>query len=232
MEVLGYCVLKLLIDRSIERLAVTHVTELVPREVKFGPNTYIIKIAERKHCPPKKEDVFLTEQLPYVASVARAAKDGHIECFRSKELMMEMHRQKGPQDGFFGIDLFRDVPIRYVETPIRRDLLISWRSDENIGTTRNEQLEFFKNITAPRFIQIRNAVGDAHLADAYHLWTAEVTSLDGFLTLDKRFWNVCNRQRAKINSPARAITPKEVCQELGLEPTDLEKLAAERNPFG
>jgi hypothetical protein len=219
---------KILIDRNIERLSVTHVTEMVPRTVKFGPNIYSRPVAERVHRPPREDEAFLREQLPYLASFAQAARNGSVECFTSFELMMEASRQKGPSDGLLGIDLFRGVSTRCVPTPVKRPIMFG---DTSIGITKEEQLESFQTVKSPRFLQIRRVVGDKHIADAFHLWTAEEAALDAFLTLDKRFWNVCKAQGRQIGSSVSVMTPKELCDRLGLEPTDIEKLAAAINPF-
>src|SRR3990172_1635709 len=90
---------------------------------------------------------------------------------------------------------------------------------------------FFRSIQHPRFLQIRNATGDAHIDGAFHLWTAEEAALDAFLTMDQRFWRVVNQRKKIINSPVLVVTPKELCEHLGAKPTDIEKLAAGINPF-
>ena len=105
-------------------------------------------------------------------------------------------------------------------------------TSESIGMTREEQMELFRSIQHPRFLEIKQAVGEAHIGDVYHLWTAEVASLDVFLTVDRRFRNAVDSQKARINSPVLTMTPKELCDNLGLAPTDIEKLAAEINPLG
>src|SRR5689334_1250434 len=99
--------MKSLVDRNIERLSGTHFTEMTVQPIKFGPNSYDLLVTQRVHRPPGEDDVFLRAQLPYLASLAEAARNGSIECFTSFELMMEASRQKIASDGILGINLFR-----------------------------------------------------------------------------------------------------------------------------
>jgi hypothetical protein len=93
-------------------------------------------------------------------------------------------------------------------------------------------MDFFRSIRNPRFLQIKKAVGEAHIDDTFHLWTAEEASLDAFMTLDKRFRNVVYSGRKNIESAVPVMTPKELCEHLGLQSTDIKTLAAKINPFG
>lgn len=148
---------------------------------------------------------------------------------RSLEIRMERFRQKGRNEGYLGIDLLRDVSISNVPSPAQRSIAIA--ADFNLGTTEDEQMKFFGSITHPRFLHIRKHTGEAHIDDAYHLWTAEEAKLDAFLTMDKRFYGVVKQKSDLISSPVLVANPKELCRHLGLRPLDIRELAAETNPF-
>jgi hypothetical protein len=64
------------------------------------------------------------------------------------------------------------------------------------------------------------------------LWIAEEASLDAFLTLDNKFVNNVQNRRKQINSAVLVTAPKELCEQIGLPPLDIEAFAAEINPFG
>lgn len=128
-----------------------------------------------------------------------------------------------------GINVLRDVPMKNVPPPIQRSMLI--RGTASIGISEEEQMDFFRSIQHPRFLQIRKATGDGHIDDAFHLWTAEEASLDVLLTMDRHFWNVVNHEKKKIDSAVLVIPPKQLCERLCLEATDTAKMAAEINPF-
>ena len=209
--------------------AITHDTEMVPRQTTWGPHNLTLTTAGRVHRPPREDEKFVQEELPYFATLCNSARLGKFEFFSSFEILMEASRQKGRSEGYLGIDLLRGVPIKHVPSPIQRSIVIG--TTESIGMTREEQMEFFRSIEHPRFLEIKQAVGEAHIGDVYHLWTAEVASLDVFLTVDKRFRNAVDSQKARINSPVWTMTPRELCEYLGLQPTDIEKLAAGINPL-
>ena len=221
--------MKVLIDRNIEINAITHKTMLASRTIKWGPHYHKFDVAERVHFPPRADEAFRREQLPFLAALCASAKHGEPEFFSSHEIRMEMFRQKGRSEGYLGMDLLRDVPITNVPSPIQRSIVIG--PDFRTGTTEAEQMDFFRSITHPRLIHIRNHTGDAHIDDAYHLWTAEEAKLDAFLTMDKRFYGVVKQKQKLIGSPVLVATPQDLCEHLGLQPLDIGQLAAETNPF-
>lgn len=221
--------MKVLIDRNIEINAITHKTVLAPQVIRWGPHAQIIEIAQRAHFAPRDDENFRAEQLPYLATVCNLAKEGRLQFFTSHEMRMEKLRQKGRCEGYLGINLLQDVPVKSVRGPVQRAFLIGPTGTH--GVTEEEQMEFFRSIQHPRFLQIRNATGDAHIDDAFHLWTAEEAALDTYLTMDQRFWRVVNQKKKIVDSVVLVMTPKELCEHLNVQPTDIEKLAAAINPF-
>ena len=221
--------MKVLLDRNIEINAITHKTLLAPRTIKWGPHRHKLDVAERVHFPPRADEAFRIEQLPFLAALCDSAKGGKPEFYSSHEIRMEGFRQKGRSEGYLGLNLLREVPIRSVPSPVQRSIVIG--ADFRVGTSEAEQMEFFRSITHPRFLHITRHTGDAHIDDAYHLWTAEEARLDAFLTMDKRFYGVMKQKRKLVGSPVAVVTPKDLCERLGLPPLDIDQLAAETNPF-
>lgn len=221
--------MKVLVDTNIEINAITHKTVLLPQVIKWGPHTQTIEVAQRAYFPPGDDERFRSEQLPFLATLCNLAKEEKLEFFTSHEILMEKVRQKGRCEGYFGINLFQDVPVKSVPCPIQRTIVFGISGGH--GLTEKEQMEFFRSIKHSRFLQIRKAVGEAHIDDAFHFWTAEAALLDAFLTLDRRFWRVVNQKKKIINSSVLVLTPKELCERLDAHPTDIEKLAASINPF-
>jgi hypothetical protein len=221
--------MKILVDRNIEINAITHKTMLVSRSVKWGPDYHNFNVAQRVHFPPREDEAFRREQLPFLAALCASAKHGDPEFFSSHEIRMEKLRQRGRSEGYVGINLLRDIPIRNVPSPVQRSIVIA--GDFTMGTTEDEQMEFFRSITDPRFLHIRKHTGEGHIDDAYHLWTAENSKLDAFLTMDKRFYRVMKQKSVLIGSPVLVASPEDLCGRLGLQPIDICGLAAETNPF-
>jgi hypothetical protein len=221
--------MKVLIDRNIEINVVTHKTVKSPRTIRWGPHDQTIDVAQRAPFPPRDDENFRREQLPYLAALCIFAKKGKLEFFTSPELRMERLRQKGRCEGYLGVNMLRDIPIKCVPSPIQRSILFG--PTRSIGVTKEEQMKFFGYVKHPRFLQIRKATGEAHIDDAYHLWTAEEAKLDAFLTMDRRFWAVAIQKSKIINSAILVTIPKDLSRHLGLQPIEVEDLAAEIYPF-
>lgn len=221
--------MKVLIDTNIEINAITHKTVLVSKTIRWGRRDQKLQVAQRDHFPPREDETFRQIQLPWLASLCNLAKQGRLEFFTSPEIQMETLRQKGYDPGYLGLNLLRDVPVKSIPCPMQRSILIS--ATGGIGVAKREQTRFFRSIQHPRFLQIRTATGDAHIGDAFHLWTAEEAGLDAFLTMDQRFWRVLHQKNRIIDSTVLVMTPKELGERLNARPTDIEKLAAEISPF-
>jgi len=222
--------MKVLIDRNIERNAITHRSALMPRTIKWGLKDWSVAVLERTPFPPRDDEAFRKEQLPFLATVGELARESRINLFSSFELSMERFRQKGNDQGYLGLNLLQDVIIQKVPSPINRSLVIGAFGHE-IGTTEEEQMAFFRSVKDDRFQSIRTAVGEKHVDDAYHLWTAECSKLEAFLTMDQKFLRQVNQEKGKISSPVGVFTPKSFCESLGKVPTDIEVISKKFPPF-
>jgi hypothetical protein len=251
--------MKVLIDRNLERFAVTHSTRMVTQLVKWGPREYERPVAQRSHDEPRDDELFLREQLPYLVSLCRRAKEGKLEFCTSHELEDEARRQLVSKQGYLGIDWLAGVEMTMVPCPVDRfaimrkstgpdfdfaielrdaslsiDAIALWNKDlftADPDLLKNSQLEFFRWILHPRFVYLRTTLGEAQLADAFHLWTAEASHLDVFLTMDKKFVNNVRNRKKAIDSTVSVMVPKEICERIGLPPSDIERLASQINPF-
>jgi hypothetical protein len=199
---------------------------MVPQSVKFE-----LPVAPRRYDSPREDEVFVREELPYLVSLCRTAKDGKLGFCTSSELETEAARQSISKQGYLGIDWFSDVKLTKVPCPV--DRFASWNKviDPVVDFGKDEQLAFFRSITHLRFLHLRNTLGDAQLADAFHLWTAEEACLDVFLTMDRKFLNNVHSRLKAIDSTVAVMAPKRVCERIGLPSSDIEGLAAEINPF-
>jgi len=220
---------KVLIDRNIEINAITCKTVLAPQVVRWGGRDQMIHAAQRVHFPPRRDESFRRAQLPWLATLCNFAKHGKLQFFATHEMRMEKLRQKGRCEGYMGLNLLRGVPVKTIPCPAQRIILVAQAG--SIGVTEKEQMEFFRSIRHPKFLQIRSATGDAHIDDAFHLWAADEAGLDVFLTMDQRFWRVVNQKKKAIGRVIPVMTPKELGEHLNAQPTDMEKLAAEIDPF-
>jgi hypothetical protein len=143
---------------------------------------------------------------------------------------MERMRQKGPADGYLGLNLMAGIAYKHAVSPINRTVVISGFGAD-FGTTKAEQMTFFADVDDPRFIEIRKHIPKSHVDDAFHLWTAENNNLHFFLTMDKRFFNNIDQKKNLINSSVSVETPKSLCELLNLNAIDLDELKKDRRPF-
>ena len=184
--------MKTLIDRDIERNAVVYRSAEVPKSVRWGDRDITAGVLERQAHLPREDESFRNAQLPYLATVGELARAGRVRLFASFELQMERMRQRTRSPGYLGLNLLEDASIDSVESPVGRTVEIGSRK---VGVTEDEQMEFFRSIRHPRFLEIRATISDksnpeAHIDDAFHLWTAEEAGLDAFLTMDQAFIRV------------------------------------------
>ena len=227
---------KVLIDLSVRKDAVTHRTVLEERTVAWGGTPRETEVAVRKPFPPRSDEDFRLEQLPYVAALPELVSAGHIVLFQSMELVMEDARNKPRGRGYLGLDVLENVPIGSVKPPVSRNIVFAGGS-RSFGTTKKEQMEFFKSITDKRFREIRLALddgmaGDPHIADGFHFWTTEHAGFDLYLTMDRAFINVFEHQAAeKIYPRAKVMSPKQLCETFGVGPRDIDELVRENPPF-
>jgi hypothetical protein len=232
---------------------------MLPRTVKWGPLRFELPVAQRSHDQPRQDELFRREQLPYLVSLCHAAKEAKLEFCTSRELEEEALRQPFSKQGYLGIDWFADVKMASVPCPVDRfalmrktigpgfdfvkelqeaslssDAIALWNTGLFISdpaVQKSKQLEFFRWIIHPRFVHLRTTLGEVQLADAFHLWTAEEAHLDVFLTMDKKFIHNVHNRLSAVGSTVSVLPPKEICDQIGLPPSDIEQLAAGINPF-
>jgi hypothetical protein len=227
--------MKVLIDRNIEREAVVYHSVEVPKTLRWGDYDCTMPVLERQERLPRDDEVFRKDQLPYLATVSELARTVRLGLFVSAELVAERWRQGSPDQGYVGLNILEGVQIGKVKPPVDRTMVVGLLR-RSAREWKDEQVQFFRSVQDSRFLAIRAAVSDprnpeAHIGDAFHLWTAEVAGLDVFLTMDQRFLNVMSGKGKRAKSPVPVLSPKDLCASLGEGPTDLAVLAAKYPPF-
>src|SRR4051812_36043045 len=95
--------MKVLIDRNIEINARTHRSILVPKSVQWGDTTVTCDVLQRAACLPRPDEIFRSEQIPYLVSICQLAKSKTVILYTAHELGMERMRQKGRDEGYAGL---------------------------------------------------------------------------------------------------------------------------------
>ena len=146
---------KVLLDRNIERNAITHRTVLASHKIKWGSSKSVLHVAQRAPFPPRPDEEFRVLQLPYLAALCDQARSGKFEFFTSPELNMEKLRQRGCDQGYLGLNMLSGIKVEQAHSPIQRIVVVGGGS--SIGTTKIEQMDFFCAIRHPRFLAIRKS---------------------------------------------------------------------------
>lgn len=149
--------------------------------------------------------------LPYVAELAGA---GRLRL----QTGVEAHEEFLGLREIDGLGVFDGVQIEMIESPLGRS---HSRMMGGVGLdARRLQREFFESIHAPRYLEMRKALGALNtgakrsrnlLADIFHVWTADEAGADYLLTLDARLCRAVRGQpqlklRVKVVQPSELIT--------------------------
>lgn len=82
-----------------------------------------------------------------------------------------------------------------------------------------------------RLIQLIAIVGEAHLWDTLHVWTAERSNIPIFLSMDRRFANQFENTRKHHASSVKIMSPSDVVEGHGLSLAQPEELLRIRDIF-
>jgi hypothetical protein len=191
-------------------------------EPKQPRQNYLATIVYRKQ---RERNDWLQKEIDCLPTIANFARQGRIKAFTTLELMAEDRVAEFPcsdNNVFADIEfekalspferskwglsidqyLDKDQVIKYCEcffltpTPERIDRFISGMKSNPLGLSTFEEKCLRR---AHVFKAICRSIDRTHYPDALHLWTAEENNLDVFLTTDRRFRNVIDRQNIELH---------------------------------
>lgn len=199
--------------------------------------------------PRDKTQQFQRECLPTIAQLAR---NGVLHLYRTNEIDFEGWHRSRPL-GLPRGDLFADIPFTAVPPAIERsrvqqgDIIhhaqgdalarfCKWllAVDESALLSSPGAREHFapQEVTnlgrLGRFRSICAGLSDTQCRDAFHLWSAELSGVDYFLTVDTKFINALTQTR-KLDLPCKPVSPSELLNDLGV--TEREPLPYEPGQF-
>lgn len=197
---------------------------------------------------PDHQQEWLRQQVRCVPTIARLVRERVIEGYVSQEIQFEkgMGRFDEPVIG----NVFWGVPLKTARVPVCRSRFIQGGWGEAFGkegilylcrtlrqmqTARARALsempelrEHFHDFEKESlrslgiFQSICKGLADAHLRDAYHLWTAERNGLDFFCIADRKFQNAIDTVRRHHGLPLKCklVTPEELLDRVGVSELD------------
>ena len=222
--------IKILLDHSVRQRAVFGEHGFAVVEDQFAGKTYRYLQPQTRHTPPRTD--WLQQEIDKLPGIAERIRDGILHAFTTNELYAEAFRaDKFPPPAY--IDVFEGCPIGHLPAPLERskfglggeqfmskdDVIAYCKSSfltpsperierfiEGMKHNPRHRLSPFEERClrkTPVFQKLCRGIDETHYPDALHLWTAEENGLDAFLTLDKKFRNVVERQ--DVNFTCRVL---------------------------
>jgi hypothetical protein len=206
-----------LLDADLFPKTVTHNLEIVPQSGWWANMRLTLRVwtlGRRKlRGKSHEESDAIYRDLEEIAGLT---KNGCATVYDSDETFFESLYLKPPILRGTPFDVFRGVERKFVRGPMHRTYVIEGSFSKEhakfLKRQRNEQwCQLLENIQHPRFLELKKRTGGHHLADLYHVWTAEENSLDCFITLDTTFLNAVTHPKP-LDTPVRLFTPRQFLQ--------------------
>lgn len=227
--------MRVLLDHSVRQHAITGEQGFVSVEGTLAGQRYRYLKPQTQYRPQRTD--WLQREIEKLPKVAELIRDGRLQAFTTNELYAEAFRAARYPSPVY-IDIFEGCSIARIPAPFERskfglggdqflskDDVINYCKSFFLTPTQKRVEQFIDGLKRnPRFNLspfeercLRNAfafkglcrgIDETHYPDALHLWTAEENGLDAFLTLDRKFKNVMERQH--INFKCRILYPSEL----------------------
>jgi hypothetical protein len=199
--------LKVFLDSSILRHAVTHFGAVRQTSVDWGGRSFPVELHTSQPRTPR--DPWLEKQIDAIGLLAGVARHGRLKLYISTELRMEAMGSGRGILPFSEASLFAGIPITHVAPPFQYSrLIVAW--DDPKGRAKERTTKFFADASDSLLDSLRRVLGKENSADAFHILTAERADIAVFLTTDKRLRNSTTRLkpntlRVKVLLPAELI---------------------------
>ncbi len=176
--------------------------------------------------PNEAFDPALKTEVSLLPLIALMAHRHDLELLSHGEAMMELWEGRATGDArghFYG------APISHVPGPIQYGRVVlsgfperlpAIATTEEMSQTKHRQIAFMNGLTHPRFLQLRHAcradrakgIDPNQLADAFHLWTAEVAGATHFLTAEKKL--LALGSDAALRLACRPVCPSQLVKDV------------------
>ena len=227
--------MKVLIDHSVRQHGIVGERGFVSAQGSLADQKYLYLQSQSRNKPQRAD--WLQPEIETLPNVAQLIRDGRLQAFTTNELYAEAFRvEKFPSPAY--INIFEGCSINRASAPFERskfglggeqfmnkDDVIAYCKSFFLTPTQNGIEKFIEGMkrnprydlspfeeqclrNAPVFQNLCRGIDESHYPDALHLWSAEENALDAFLTLDRKFRNVVERQN--INFKCRIMYPTEL----------------------
>lgn len=219
-----------LLDISLMRWMTQSTRQKVPHTLAIQGRIQTFQVA--RVLPRELPRDWRGKEIDLLPEICLLESSGRLTLFKSTELLGEEMAGWRVGQGLPG-DLASKIRFRYAPSPIERSRLMSlplkvYNSKECrtgffkllLEVNRRGQLDNIRQwpLTAfelasvegfGRFAEICSCLHESQYTDAWHLWTAERSGIDFFLTLDRKFINAMTRT-SRIPLISRPVYPSEL----------------------
>lgn len=183
---------------------------------------------------PKESEAWKGEQISCLPTIARLAREGRIQMHSTPELGYEALRRPGSFPSNIIGQLFADIHIEELNTPIERSRFFQLPIEEHLSTklmvqfckwllevdgerlaksdriqTSCSEFEINNLMGLGRYRELCRGLGEGQYLDAFHLWSAELHKISHFLTVDKKFIRAITTNK-KLKSTCLPISPSDL----------------------
>lgn len=217
--------IRVFLDVNMMKYAVDEFWQWVPRDerIRWGDTEKDVTVHRPVFVKPRDTfDAKLaseTAQLPLIALLARLHRLEllwQVEAEIEKWGLKDIRDRRGP---FYG------APITWVPVPYSRIVVGSYpRARPHIRTTGKKlspvkqlQVDFIADLTDPRLLELRvvckankpqGTIDANQLIDAFHLWSAEMSSATHFLTAERSLLRLA--EDSVLNLKVRPVLPSQL----------------------
>jgi hypothetical protein len=201
-----------LLDTDLAPKTVTHNLQIVPQTGWWANARVTLGVwTPVRRCLKGQSQEASDAVYSTLRQMAGMANDGEVTLCDSDETFFESLYVKLPELRGTQFDMLRGVKRKLVRGPLRRTYVIG--AGYSRYETNDQWLQFLGAIRHPRFLELKKRTGDYHLADLYHVWTAEENSLDCFITLDTTFLRAVTLPKP-LDTTVRLLTPMQFVQSI------------------
>lgn len=217
------------VDTNIFKFSAVELPRYQSRQecIAWGPTTHSIVVYDEVCINPNLEisNIELRHEVELLPRIANLGNDGTLKFVQSLEGRIEMSglpNLDSRSGRFFGaqVQMLKDIPFRYDR------ILFGAGVDAEVA-----QMSFLESIENPRFDELKKACGayqgKSHppnrnqLLDAFHVWCAERSGCEFFLTLDFKLQRVLSKSKALPQ--VRITRPSELLQLIDLKSPDISR---------
>lgn len=233
---------KVLVDNCVLSLAETVQSAAKRTEVPWGGRIESMDIVGFAGKTPR--DNTQQSQRECLPTIARLAQSGELRLYQTIEVDFEAWHRSGtlaPLPGYLFVNIpFSDIPSAVERSRIQQTDMSTYVQGDALAQFCkwllgiNEKLMLSKPTIRARFTtqEITNlenldrfrdlckGLSADQCRDAFHLWGAEVSGLDYFLTTDTKFIRALTMRGKKTDLPCLPITPSGLLDVMGVDDRD------------